>query len=45
MIAVSDHVNFLKNQATRRSGGQPQIEKPITLQDGAMTVSPFVLLT
>ena len=47
-LAVSDHVNFLKNQVTfrltRRCDGQPWIEKPITLQDGATTVSPFVVL-
>ncbi len=47
-LAVSDHVNFLKNQVTfrltRRCDGQPWIEKPITLQDGTTTVSPFVVL-
>jgi HK97 family phage major capsid protein len=47
-IAASEHVNFLKNQivfrVTRRGDGQPWIEKPITLQDGATTVSPFVVL-
>jgi hypothetical protein len=47
-IAASEHVNFLKNQivfrVTRRDDGQPWIEKPITLQDGATTVSPFVVL-
>jgi hypothetical protein len=37
-------VNFLKNQVTRCSDGQPWIEKPITLQDGAVTFSPFVVL-
>ncbi len=47
-ISASDHVNFLKNQVTfrvtRRTDGQPWIEKPITLQDGSTTVSPFVVL-
>ena len=47
-LAVSDHMNFLKNQVTfrltRRCDGQPWIEKPITLQDGTATVSPFVVL-
>lgn len=47
-IAASDHVNFVKNQVTfrvtRRCDGQPWIEKSITLQDGATTVSPFVVL-
>ena len=46
--AASDHVNFLKNQVTfrmtRRCDGRPWIEKAIALQDGATTVSPFVLL-
>jgi HK97 family phage major capsid protein len=47
-IAASEHVNFLKNQVTfrvtRRTDGQPWIEKPITLQDGTTTASPFVVL-
>jgi HK97 family phage major capsid protein len=47
-IAASEHVNFLKNQMTwrvvERVDGQPWLEKPITLQDGASTVSPFVYL-
>ena len=47
-ITASDHVNFLKNQVTfrvtRRTDGQPWIEKPITLQDGTTTASPFVVL-
>jgi HK97 family phage major capsid protein len=47
-IAASEHVNFLKNQMTwrvvERVDGQPWLEKPITLQDGASTVSPFVIL-
>ncbi len=47
-IAASEHVNFLKNQMTwrvvERVDGQPWLEKPITLQDGGTTVSPFVVL-
>lgn len=47
-IAASEHVNFLKNQMTwrvvERVDGQPWLEKPITLQDAASTVSPFVVL-
>jgi HK97 family phage major capsid protein len=47
-ISASAHVNFLKNQVTfrltRRTDGQPWIEKPITLQDGTTTASPFVVL-
>ncbi|HJT75718.1 MAG TPA: phage major capsid protein [Gemmataceae bacterium] len=47
-IAVSEHVNFLKNQMTwrivERIDGQPWLEKPITLQDGSTQVSPFVAL-
>jgi len=47
-IAASEHVHFLKNQMTwrvvERVDGQPWLEKPITLQDGASTVSPFVVL-
>ena len=47
-IAASEHVNFLKNQMTwrvvERVDGQPWLDKPITLQDGASTVSPFVIL-
>jgi len=47
-IAASEHVNFLKNQMTwrvvERVDGQPWLEKPITLQDAASTVSPFVIL-
>jgi HK97 family phage major capsid protein len=47
-IAASEHVNFLKNQMTwrvvERVDGQPWLEKPITLQDTASTVSPFVVL-
>ncbi len=38
-IAASEHVNFLKNQMTwrvvERVDGQPWLDKPITLQDGA----------
>src|SRR5262249_55072805 len=48
-IAASEHVNFLKNQMTwrvvERVDGQPWLDKPITLQDGATQVSPFVILT
>ncbi len=47
-IAASEHVNFLRNQMTwrvvERVDGQPWLEKPITLQDGATQVSPFVVL-
>jgi HK97 family phage major capsid protein len=47
-IAASEHVNFLKNQMTwrvvERVDGQPWLDNVITLQDGASTVSPFVIL-
>ena len=47
-IAASEHVNFLKNQMTwrvvERVDGQPWMDKAVTLQDGATTVSPFVIL-
>jgi HK97 family phage major capsid protein len=47
-IAASEHVNFLKNQMTwrvvERVDGQPWLDKAITLQDAATTVSPFVVL-
>ena len=47
-IAVSEHVNFLKNQMTwrvvERIDGQPWLDKAITLQDAATQVSPFVVL-
>jgi HK97 family phage major capsid protein len=47
-IAASAHVNFLKNQMTwrvvERVDGQPWMDKPVTLQDGATQVSPFVVL-
>jgi HK97 family phage major capsid protein len=47
-IAASEHVNFLKNQMTwrvvERIDGQPWLDKPVTLQDAATTVSPFVVL-
>jgi HK97 family phage major capsid protein len=47
-IAVSEHVNFLKNQMTwrvvERIDGQPWLDKAITLQDGSTQVSPFVVL-
>ena len=47
-VAASEHVNFLKNQmtwrVTERVDGQPWLDKPITLQDAASTVSPFVVL-
>lgn len=47
-IAASEHVNFLRNQMTwrvvERVDGQPWLEKPITLQDAATQVSPFVAL-
>jgi HK97 family phage major capsid protein len=47
-IAASEHVNFLKNQMTwrvvERVDGQPWMDKPVTLQDGSTTVSPFVVL-
>jgi HK97 family phage major capsid protein len=47
-IAASEHVNFLKNQMTwrvvERVDGQPWLDNAITLQDGASTVSPFVVL-
>ena len=47
-IAASEHVNFLKNQTTwrvvERVDGQPWLDNVITLQDGASTVSPFVVL-
>lgn len=47
-VAASEHVNFLKNQMTwrvvERVDGQPWLSAPITLQDAATTVSPFVVL-
>jgi HK97 family phage major capsid protein len=47
-VAASEHVNFLKNQMTwrivERVDGQPWLDKPVTLQDGATQVSPFVVL-
>jgi HK97 family phage major capsid protein len=47
-IAASEHVNFLKNQMTwrfvQRVDGQPWMDKPVTLQDGATQVSAFVVL-
>ncbi len=47
-IAASEHVNFLKNQMTwrvvERVDGQPWLDKPVTLQDMATQVSPFVVL-
>ncbi len=47
-VAASEHVNFLKNQMTwrvvERIDGQPWLDKPITLQDTATQVSPFVVL-
>jgi HK97 family phage major capsid protein len=47
-IAASEHVNFLKNQMTwrvvERLDGQPWLSGPITLQDTATQVSPFVVL-
>jgi HK97 family phage major capsid protein len=47
-IAASEHVNFLANQMTwrvvERVDGQPWLDKPITLQDNATQVSPFVVL-
>lgn len=47
-VAASEHVNFLKNQMTwrfvQRVDGQPWMDKPVTLQDGTSTVSPFVVL-
>lgn len=47
-IAASEHVNFLKNQTTwrvvERVDGQPWLDNVITLQDGASTVSPFIVL-
>ena len=40
--------SFLKNQLTirvvKRVDGQPWLNGPITLQDGATQVSPFVVL-
>ncbi len=47
-IAFSDTPQFLKNQmtcrVTARRDGQPWLDKPATLQDGATQVSPFVVL-
>ena len=47
-IIASDQVSFLSNQVTlrvvRRTDGQPLIDQPITLGDGATQVSPFVVL-
>ena len=47
-IIASDQVTFLTNQVTlrivRRTDGQPLIDQPITLGDGASQVSPFVVL-
>jgi hypothetical protein len=41
-------VNGAKNQMTwrivERVDGQPWMEKPVTLADGASTVSPFVTI-
>jgi HK97 family phage major capsid protein len=48
-ITASQHVNFLRNQTTwriiERVDGQPWLDKAVTLQDGASTVSPFVSLS
>lgn len=48
MIDVSPHVKFLNYQLVFRciwrGDGQPWLNKPITLADGASTVSPFVIL-
>jgi HK97 family phage major capsid protein len=48
-ISASEHVNFLKNQMTwrvvERVDGQPWLSGPVTLQDGATQVSPFVKLS
>ncbi len=47
-IAFSDVPSFQNNQMTlrvvARRDGQPWLDKPITLQDGATQVSPFVVL-
>lgn len=47
-IDVNGHTNFFKNQATwriaERVDGRPWFEAPITLQDAATQVSPFVVL-
>jgi HK97 family phage major capsid protein len=47
-VAASEHVNFLRNQMTwrvvERVDGQPWLDKPVTLQDAATQVSPFVVL-
>jgi HK97 family phage major capsid protein len=47
-VAASEHVNFLRNQMTwrvvERVDGQPWLDQPVTLQDGATQVSPFVVL-
>ncbi|MGL4553969.1 MAG: phage major capsid protein [Gemmataceae bacterium] len=47
-IAYSEHVAFRTNQAAwrvvRRVDGQPWQRAPMTLSDGASTVSPFVTL-
>ena len=47
-IAASGDVNFIQNQVTyrlvRRQDGSPWIDKPLTIDDGATTVSPFVVL-
>lgn len=47
-IDVSPHVRFLNNQMVWRTvwrgDGQPWLNNPVTLADGAYTVSPFVKL-
>lgn len=47
-IEVSTHERFRKNQTTYRVtqfvDGQPWLDAPITLADGATTLSPFVAL-
>ena len=47
-VAASEHVNFLANQMTwrvvERVDGEPWLDAPVTLQDAATKVSPFVVL-
>jgi HK97 family phage major capsid protein len=47
-IAVSQHPRFQWNQSSFRLvhvvGGLPRLDKPITVEDGTSTVSPFIAL-
>jgi HK97 family phage major capsid protein len=47
-IAASEHVYFLNNKTVVKAfgsiDGQPWLKEPLTLDDGATQVSPFVIL-